>query len=301
MRRSLFAIAIGFVVLGIASPALAADGSDGTQVVLTGHVTVARGERSDTIVVFHGPVVVQGTVSGSVVVGDGRVTIAGPVSGSVVVLNGRTTVTSAGRIGGDLVTRTAPVVQPGAVVGGEIRRIRSAQYWSSYLFKVFGWLAFTVSTLVLGVILLGLAPRAMERAADAARTAIGPVVGWGVLLLIGLPIVAIILIATIVGLPLGLGLLFALFLVYTVGYTVGTFVLGRLLVKGPERRYPAFFAGWGIARLVALVPILAGLAWTVAVVVGLGAVAVALWRGRSSQFQAETALTPAPPPPAPTR
>lgn len=44
----------------------------------------------------------------------------------------------------------------------------------------------------------------------------------------------------------------------------------------------AFPAGWAILRVVALVPILGGLVWFAAAVVGLGALAVASWHARSA-------------------
>jgi hypothetical protein len=44
----------------------------------------------------------------------------------------------------------------------------------------------------------------------------------------------------------------------------------------------AFLVGWGILRVVALVPILGGLVWFAAVVFGLGALTVAIWRARSA-------------------
>jgi hypothetical protein len=50
------------------------------------------------------------------------------------------------------------------------------------------------------------------------------------------------------------------------------------VIKGPGRRVVAFLAGLAIIRVLALVPILAGIVGLVAVVVGLGAVVVAAWR-----------------------
>jgi hypothetical protein len=51
----------------------------------------------------------------------------------------------------------------------------------------------------------------------------------------------------------------------------------------------AFLVGWGILRVVALVPILGGVAWFAAVVFGLGALAVAIWRTRSATRAAASA------------
>jgi hypothetical protein len=106
--------------------------------------------------------------------------------------------------------------------------------------------------------------------------------------------VAIIAMVTLVGLPLGLGLLLALGLIYGIGYTTGAWLLGRR-VASRASPVPAFLAGWGILRVLALVPILGGLVGFVAVVFGLGALAVAGWRARSPA----AAEPPAAPPPAP--
>jgi hypothetical protein len=51
----------------------------------------------------------------------------------------------------------------------------------------------------------------------------------------------------------------------------------------------AFLVGWGILRVLALVPILGGLVWFAAVVFGLGALVVAVWRGRSAARAAPAA------------
>jgi hypothetical protein len=144
----------------------------------------------------------------------------------------------------------------------------------------------------------------MDSAADAART-MGATVGWGLVMLIGLPLAAALVMLTVVGIPLGLALLLALWFLFTIGYTVGAFALGRLLVKPPGRRMAAFFAGWGIARAAALVPILAGIAWTLVALAGMGAVTIAVWRSRRALRSRERGtatpadpLIPAPPPPA---
>ena len=44
----------------------------------------------------------------------------------------------------------------------------------------------------------------------------------------------------------------------------------------------AFLVGWAILRVAALIPILGGLVWFVAVVFGLGVLLVAIWRARAA-------------------
>lgn len=84
-----------------------------------------------------------------------------------------------------------------------------------------------------------------------------------------------------VGIPLGLGLLAALLLIYALGYSAAAWVQGRSLVREPTAWAVAFLAGWAILRVLALIPILGGLVWFAAVVFGLGALAVAIWRVRT--------------------
>lgn len=55
----------------------------------------------------------------------------------------------------------------------------------------------------------------------------------------------------------------------------------------------SFLAGLGILRLLALVPVVGGLAWFAATVMGLGALAIATWRARGEG--ARTQVAPAGP------
>jgi hypothetical protein len=275
----------------MAGPAAAQDRQEKNDlVVLTGHASVPEGESFDSVVIFDGPATIEGTVNRSVVVFNGPVTISGSVAEEVVAFNGTITVRSGATVGGDLVSRTDPVIEEGAVVEGEIGRDPGRLFRDPFPFigRVEAWLAVSVSTLALGLLLLALAPRAADAVAAAWRTGMGPSIGWGLLLLVGLPIVAIVAFITIVGIPFGFGLGLALFMIYAGGYTAGGWLLGRTLLKPPTSRFGAFLVGLAILRAVALVPILAGLLGFVATVVGLGAIAVALWRAR------RTTAAPAP-------
>jgi hypothetical protein len=131
------------------------------------------------------------------------------------------------------------------------------------------------------LVLLWLTGRGADRILEAGRTRIGPSIGLGLLLFFGLPLLAIIALVTVIGIPLGLGLLAALLLVHALGYSAAAWILGRSIVRGATAWVVAFLAGWAILRVMALVPILGGLVWFAAVVFGLGALAVAIWRTRT--------------------
>jgi hypothetical protein len=79
-----------------------------------------------------------------------------------------------------------------------------------------------------------------------------------------------------------------------VGYVAGAHGIGRLIVRPPSSRFAAFLAGWGVLRLVGLIPFAGGFTWFVVSILGLGLLTVAARRGAPVEGP-----TPIPPPPAP--
>jgi hypothetical protein len=273
-------------LFGPASPAAAQEeDSEAPEafVVLSGPANVPQGEQVGDLVVFHGSSTVDGTVDGSLTAFDAPVTISGQVDGDVVVFNGRVELLGGANVTGDVVSREAPVVASDATIGGSTRRVHTNVNWDGFGLagRLLWWLAVSMSTLVVGLVLLSLVGRGGNRIVEAGRTGVGPSIGWGLLLFFGLPIVGIVVLLTLVGIPLGLGLLAALALIYALGYTAAAWILGRLIVREPTAWVVAFLLGWAILRVAALIPILGGLAWFAAVVFGLGALTVAVWRARS--------------------
>ncbi len=283
MRR----VALALLILALtpaSSAAQEASGSfTGDRVVITGPVTIDRGETADDVVVIHGPVSVAGRVRGDLVVVDGRLRISGTVAGDVVTVAERAALAPGARVGGDLVYGDKrPVVPAGATVAGDIDRVNVDKIAdpAGFIGAAAIWIAVTVSALVLGLLLLWLAPRALEAAFEAASTSLGATIGWGLLLFFGLPVLAVIALVTLVGIPLGVALLLALLPLYAIGYTTGAWLLGRRLVGPPRGRLLAFLAGLAILRLLAIIPIVGGIVWFAATAVGLGALLVATWRAR---------------------
>ena len=288
------------LVLVLGSPASAQEGAGEDHVVLTGGLVVPEGETVKTAVVFNGPVRIEGTVSQSLVVFNGRTEISGTVDEDVVVFNGRVTVRSGAEVGGDLFSREDAEIEDGATVRGDVGAVPTRFDFEDTWFpgRIAWWIGYTVSTLVLGFLLLLFAPRFDDAVVGAFRNRRGASVGFGIALFFLIPIAAVLLLVTIVGIPLGLFVLLALALLYTVGYVAGAHALGRMLVKRTSSALPAFLAGLGILRLIAFVPILGGVTWLVASVVGLGILGVAA-RSRSSTAMVNEPAAPPPPPPSP--
>jgi hypothetical protein len=79
------------------------------------------------------------------------------------------------------------------------------------------WIAVTVSLLILGIVLLGLFPAMMAASYAVARNEAGRAIGWGLLVAVGLPVVSVLVMVTVVGIPLGVVGLLSLALLYAMG------------------------------------------------------------------------------------
>jgi hypothetical protein len=290
------------VLVGVpASQALAAssDGSLGTQVVLKGRAVVAANETAASVVIFDGPATIDGTATGTVVAFHGLVTISGTVRGDVVSMSDRVVLLSGAEVDGDVRSQKPATIASDATVGGTVGGVNLGRFdEAARIGRYLWWLGVTISTLLLGLVLL-LLPAGTETALSGAAKRTGPAIGWGLLAFFGLPIFAILLLAVVVAIPLGLALLFALGLLYLVGYVATAWVLGRAIVRGQAARFLVFLAGWGVLRVIGLVPVLAGTAWTLATIFGLGVVALAVSSRRSPAPQAVTVAPPPVPPPPP--
>lgn len=288
--RAFSIVAVAALLLVAAPAAQAAPPHE--RIVASGAVDVRPGQSVSDIVIANGPVTMRGRTTGDLVALHGSVLINGPVHGDVVVLskNGVHFGPRA-RIGGDLTYRGTLPPRAGAVVAGKTHKANPGKAGDAFGFVAAAavWVAATISTLLFGLLLLWLAPRAADAAFEVARGAVGPAIGWGIGLFIGLPVLAVIALITLVGIPFGIGLMLALFPLYALGYVTSGWLLGRRLVKPPRGRALAFLAGWAILRVAAIVPVLGALVWIAATVYGLGVLIVTAWRARSRPAGAQPA------------
>ena len=141
------------------------------------------------------------------------------------------------------------MVAQGARVDGSIKDKNWADTLSSPGWGLAGqlawWLAVSVSTLLVGVVLLLLAPRMLAAAgaqrarASLARRRLGRPRA------IALPVVAILALVTLVGIPFGGALMLALVPLMLVAYVTAAWILGRRIVKEPRSPWLALLAGVG--------------------------------------------------------
>lgn len=289
------------LVLLTATPAGAADdaGGDDERVSISGPIAVGPRQRVDgPVISIDGSVVIAGVVDGDVFVGrggvtvteDGRVTgtvtvgsgdarINGTVGDHVTVLRGRAILSDTAVVDGDVRSSRRPDVASGARVDGDIEQTDFSAWFTAagWALLFLWWLAVTITLLIVGILFVLLLPGSAQAVTDTGRESVGRNVLWAVILAIALPIVAAVLAATVVGIPLAIAVVLSLVLLFPMGYIVSSLVLGRLISKGSSL-IVAFLIGFGILRLVGLIP---GLGWIIgflAAAYGLGVLAVAAWR-----------------------
>jgi hypothetical protein len=247
--------------------------------------------------VVDGPVTIDGRVTGDVVSISGPIRIRGRVAGDVTAVSDRAVLGPTARVGGDLLYGDEhPVIARGAVVAGKVsdegwRDIGAAPWIIGHLAL---WLAVSISSLALGLLLLWVAPGTADRTVDVFRRRAGHVALAGLIIFIGLPFAAVFAIATLVGLPLGIAILLALVPLGAVGYVTGVNIIGRL-VASRARPAVAFLAGWAILRAVALLPAFGPPVAIVMLGLGLGALLLAGWESRGRLQPAGEATGASPP------
>lgn len=189
-------------------------------------------------------------LDGDVVAVFGSVHVAGHVTGSVVAVFGSVDFEPGASVGGDAVAVGGSVEDAeGVRIEGQTVSIGLAPITLGLPgvpvmlgFLVLGWLV----TLFFGWVFAVLFPERLARVAvtSSRRTLVSLLLG--LLAFLCMPVVAILLIVTVIGLPIGIMLPFAYVAIVYAGQIAGTYVLGSKLTRhrlGDPRAMPAIIAG----------------------------------------------------------
>lgn len=281
-------VAALLVLTALAAPAAAsAAGSGGHHedaiVVLSGDVTVHRGETVDGVFIASGDATIAGRVDGDVIVLNGDVLVSGTIDGDLFTAGGTARLLPSAVVSGDVSYGDHhPEVSIDARVLGDVSKKSLPNIGSlSWIGGFVVWLAITVSATLLGILLLLIAPRAADAIYERSRERIGPTIAIGIAILIVLPLTAFLAAITLLGIPLAVGIGLALLPLGAVAYVLAGWALGRRILKAPRGRILSFLVGIGILRIIALVPFLGALVGLAALVVGLGLIGAAIGAART--------------------
>ncbi|MFH1426253.1 MAG: hypothetical protein ABIG66_02355 [Candidatus Kerfeldbacteria bacterium] len=131
---------------------------------------------------------------------------------------------------------------------------------------------------IIGLLSILVAPKWMTKVTDVMTEHAG--MSWmkGALLFFVAPIVGVILMMTLIGIPLSLMLMFAYWLLLLFGRIVAGYMLGRLILSRDkvedERSYMllSFVIGFAILSILYYIPVIGGLIGLLAAIWGVGAI-----------------------------
>lgn len=305
-RLSLYIVVL--LIALVPASALGADETDEGDFILQVNrpVVVEAGQSVDSIVVISDAATIDGTVTESLFVIDGDAWVSGTVEGDVTVLSGTLHLLAGSQTDHVSLWRGDLVREDGAVVSGSIDRMQGLDFWNTALFTIVFWLGTTLVLLVAGLVFAAVGGRQLARTAATIGEHPGESIGWAAILFIGLPLLAIPVMLTIVGIPLGIGvLLFLLPVLWFLGYLVAATATGGWLVRRlgwtQQVEHPYLAVALGVVGfgIVGAIPWLGGVIAFFAGLVGAGALGYAAWRGwRGTAVRAPANPRPAAPSPA---
>lgn len=204
------------------------------------------GAIAGSLVIFGGNLNVEqgGAIRGDVVVVGGNLEIAGDVTGDISIAGGNVNLHSTAVVNGDIniaggnLNRSEGAVVRGSINQGNSPRIgfpRSLPLigFSTGLDRTFdfwGGLIGALAMAALGALLVVFFPTPMHRVAETVESSLLPSVGVGCLTLIVVPVLALLLTITLIGIPLVVILAIAAVAAWyfgwiTIGYLAGQRIL----------------------------------------------------------------------------
>jgi hypothetical protein len=304
--------AVALVSVLLVPVVLAADPMPNTGRVLVstgGDFTLPAGEQADAVIVINGTATIEGEVN-TIVVVDGSATLLGARAETIVAVRSPIELGADSVVVGDVLTVDSLVHQNGnADVQGEVSDLPSRLIGIGVVLApalLLLWIGFGLALVVAGLLLAGLAARQVRDAEAVITREPVMALACGIVGLIAFPILAVLLIITVVGAPLGVGILLMVWpLVAFIGYLVagiwiGDWVLRRMAPEPvAERPYKAAIVGLLILAVLGMVPMLAIIS-AIASLFGFGAVLLLAVRTLRSHHATQPTIPGSMPAPIPS-
>ena len=280
-------LALPFAFIPSAALAQSPQQNDDFTLRINGDVVIASGDKVNSVVVIDGNLTVDGEVTDFVLVIKGDATINGTVGGDLTVINGDVNLASTAVVDNVNSVRGDINRAQGATITGDIHERDNFRFlWAAAgLFSVLFWIAMTIAMVVAALVFAAFGGRQLAAAArsmtgDLVNTIIGAVFFW-----VGVPLLAVLALITVIGIPIGIGLL--LFLLPTIGFLgylitgtrLGTWLLGLGGREAGERPFLAAALGTLVLQLLVLIPVIGIVIAIVAGIWGGGALAFRIYRG----------------------
>lgn len=265
---------------------------DGNLYVAGGNVSITA-PVSGNVRIAGGDISVTGNVGGKLAVAGGHVKLDGPVAGNATVSGGTLDLGPNARISGKLAFNGGHLDQDPAaqVVGGVVRSSRHRHEWDGEeRGHGIARAIWTVGLMLLAGIIAGALPGPVRRMQEELRTQPWLATLFGIVALICIPIAAVIVMITIIGIPLGLLAILGYAALILIGYVASSVVVSGLLLdryKSEVASQTAWRVGAAVLAMLLIstaahVPFVGHFIGLVALVIGVGAIVGAIMHRRSA-------------------
>jgi hypothetical protein len=286
-RLFLVATAVAFLLAFFAPAAFAAEprtDKGSVLVSVNGTVDVPAGDHLDLLVVVDGEARVGGEVK-TIVVAGGTATLSGATTETLVVVDGSADLQAGTTVLGDVRTLRGSVTQqPGASVLGSTKTLEADLAALGLLLIpafILHFLGLGVAAIAAALLVAALGARQVREVESLISREPGQVLVAGIVGTVVLPLLAILMIVTVLGAPVGFGVLFILlpalaFLAWIVAAIwIGDWIVARLR-GAPESGRPYLAAVLGVIGLAiaGLIPFVTA----IATLFGFGALLLTAWR-----------------------
>jgi hypothetical protein len=274
----------------------------GDLVAAGGNVSIGKGTRiGGDVLLAGGEVQFGGQALGHAKLAGGKVTVSGEIKGDASLYAHELRLEPGARILGNLTyaSGTPLSTQELALVAGKVTREEGSRNWRQASRVSWFHPAFFVSMLICGSFLFLVFPNAVSGTQQTMRQSPVRSLLLGVALLFALPPVALLFMVTVIGIPIGFGLLMLYPLLLMLGYLGAAFFIGRRTAdamrqsdKAGRGRQIGFLAiALALLALAANIPFLGGMLVFLAMLTGMGGWVQWLYRRyRASRPSAEVQL-----------
>jgi hypothetical protein len=252
-------------------------------------VSLAADDRVGSVVIINDDATIDGHVDDALVVVRGTATVNGEVSGDIFVVEGTLNLADGATVDNVTLVRSDLIQAEGATISGNLDE--DADYneigWGAAIFSIVFWIGMTIAILLASLLVMWLFGRQIRRAAETITTRPLEAGVTGLAACVILPILAIVALVTIIGIPVGLGILLVLIpLIALIGYIVASYWVGEKLGSMMNLRagpVVLMIIGLVVLQLVGLIPWIGGLLAFLATLMGAGALILYLWRARRGE------------------
>lgn len=253
-----------------------------------GNVTLGdTSELAGSLVAGAGQLQLLGPVGKEINVAAGKVLISNVINGNATVRTNELDFSQAAVINGNLTywSNQKANISQGATVSGTIKQIPVPKYNANEIrqgamaafsgFKIFFGIVGFIASFIIGLFLIYLLPLFTKNVATVIKKRFWLSLGIGVLAGILTPIIFIVLLITLIGIPIAFVFIFIMLLLLYFGKIYISYVIGEKIF-GEKKTAKAWIllVGLLVFSIVTVIPVIGGIFQGFAIVTGLGALLI---------------------------